>query len=106
MFTAYNRDRDSLFALTDRRAIRMWPIHSVPYLDEHGETVRIKRRLLGGLTFGDRTIRTRRGMPRLVKPGRTSFLDFFAIRGVKQVLLIAVEAQRKAIENRSSCPAA
>ncbi len=106
LFTSYNRDRDSLFALTDRRAIRMWPIHSVPYVNERGEAVRIRRRMLGRLTFGDTKVRIWNGSPRLVKPGIASFLDFFAIPRLSDVLRIAIEAQQRELHDRSGRPAA
>ena len=104
--TSYNRDRDSLFGLTDRRAIRMWPVHSVSYLDESGKPVRIRRRLFGRVTIGDTNVSARYGNPRWIAPRRSSFLDFFAIAYVDDVLRIALGAQGKEIESRGNRPAA
>ncbi len=106
LFTSYNRDRDSLFALTDRRAIRMWPIHCVPYVNDRGEPVSIRKRWFGRLTIGDTNRRMWNGGPRAVKPGIASFLDFFAIPHLNDVLRIAIEAQQRELPDRSGRPAA
>ena len=106
VFTSYNHDRDSLFALTDRRAIRMWPIYFVPYINERGEPVNIRRRMFGRLTIGDTQTRSCNGSQRWIKPGVASFLDFFAILHPKEVLQIALEAQQRELRNRSSRAAA
>lgn len=105
-FRPYNRDRNSLFGLTDRRAIRLWPLHSVSLINEKGQPVSIRRRILGRLTIGDTSFGTRSGIPRYLKAGTTAFLDFFAIAHRDEVMRIALEAQQRELRERSKLPAA
>ena len=102
----YNVDRESLFGITNRRAIRMWPLHSVSLVDEKRKPVAVRRRIFGRLTIGDISIRRWNGIPRYVKPGVTAFLDFFAIADRDEAMRTALEAQRRELQEQSKAPAA
>lgn len=104
--SVYNVDPESLFGITNRRAIRMWPLHSVSLVDEKGQPVAIRRRTFGRLTIGDVSTSTWNGIPRYVKPGVTAFLDFFAIADRDEAMRIALEAQRRELQEQSNAPAA
>lgn len=106
IWKGYHSDRDSLFGLTNKRALRMWPMHSVALINEHGQPASIRRRIFGRLTIGDTTVSAWNGIPRYVKPGNTAFLDFFAFPDLDDAMRIAVEAQRNELQERSKAPAA
>ena len=103
--TVYNIDRDSLFGLTNRRAIRMWPLHSVALINDQGQPVSIRRRMFGRVTIGDTAVSSWNGVPRYIKPGTTAFLEFFAIPHPDEAEQVALEAQRRELQERTKLPA-
>ncbi len=106
IWKGYHSDRDSLFGLTNRRAIRMWPLHSVALINDQGQPVSIRRRMLGRVTIGDTAVSTWNGVPRYVKSGTTAFLDFFAIPHPEVAEQIALAAQRRELGEQKKLPAA